>query len=235
MSDLEDYLPVSEISKFHKLPAQLRLWRVSTNDIVTLNPAEIAKKTHVSVSAIVNLRGSIVRALLKKEGQERERVKRDAAIVRAELEVIWKERKIENDVNYAEYARLAPDENGKRKNSEELDAEEMEMLGEMGVMEAVEELCDDDGIPQSMKKNKRRKVQGSTFGEAIGQHAHVMAPPVTPQSTCRILFQETAQEVNDKWSTVGLLDSQLTRALSGGIAPGYITEVSGERYGNIPP
>ena len=126
MSDLEDYLSLSEISKFHKLPAQLRLWKVSANDIITLSPAEIAKRTNCSASAIVNIRGAIVRALLKKEGHERERIREEAPIVEAELRPLLEARKARNNHNYEEFKRLAPDEHRKRKSSEEIEEEELE-------------------------------------------------------------------------------------------------------------
>lgn len=214
MSDLEDYLGIEEIYRFHRLPAQLRLWKVTTNDIITLSPAEIAKKTNCSTSAIVSLRGSIIRALTKKELEEADRVKR-------EIERLGKE----NDECYEEYLRLAPDSNGKRKSDDELDFEEefKELHG----------LSDVDGVPQSMK---RRKLSGTTSKVVTYQQARSLysTPKSTLEPTCRRLFQENGQEIEEKWRTICLLESHLTRALSGGIAPGYITEVSGERYYYIP-
>lgn len=227
MGDLEEYLSVSEISRFHKLLIQLRLGRVSINHVMTLDPVEIAKKTHVSASAVVNLRGCIVAALFEKKRQEKEMVRKDAVRLRKLLDKLWEERDKENGGNYRKYLRLAPDENGKRKNSEELDEEEME------VVEVVEMLGDDKRMPQSMKKHKRQRVKVSSYEEARAQHDQIMAATVAPQSTCRISFQEAGQEVYNRWRTIRLLDSRLTRALSGGIAPGYITEVCGERYDRI--
>lgn len=44
-------------------------------------------------------------------------------------------------------------------------------------------------------------------------------------------LRRTGKELLNRWSTISTLDDGLDQALGGGIPSGYITEITGERYG----
>ncbi len=47
----------------------------------------------------------------------------------------------------------------------------------------------------------------------------------------KTLLRKTGRDLIDGWSTISTLDEKLDAILGGGIPPGYITEITGERYG----
>ena len=49
------------------------------------------------------------------------------------------------------------------------------------------------------------------------------------------VLRKTGPELAWRWSTISTLDPVLDGALGGGIPTGYITELTGERYGVVPP
>ena len=44
------------------------------------------------------------------------------------------------------------------------------------------------------------------------------------------VLRESGNELTPQWVTVSTLDNELDTALGGGVPPGYITEVTGERF-----
>lgn len=51
-----------------------------------------------------------------------------------------------------------------------------------------------------------------------------------PRANTFLSPQGTADDVTDKWKVISTLDEKLDAALGGGIPPGYLVEVTGERY-----
>lgn len=47
----------------------------------------------------------------------------------------------------------------------------------------------------------------------------------------RVLLKKSGKDILNSWNTISTLDDQIDHALGGGIPTGYITEVTGERYG----
>lgn len=221
MTDLENFLSTEEIEQFHRLPVQLRMGKISTNDIITLNPAEIAKKTHVSATAVLRLQKCVMRAMAEKEQEEF----KDMDEKYQENERLYKDYKTLCPKEYMkdgqpceEYLRLAPNGNGKRK----LDPFEEATLPE----EYFTDLSDDDYTVSP--STKRRKL--SITAEKMEAFEKARAAYLAPLQFSRRFHVEDGEEMLQKWRTISLLDGQLTEALAGGIAPGYITEVTGERY-----
>lgn len=221
MTDLDSFLSTEEIEQFHRLPVQLRIGKISTNDIITLNPAEIAKKTHVSATAVLRLQKCVMRAMVVKEQEEF----KDMDEKYQKNECLYKDYKrscpkeyMRDDEPCEEYLRLAPDGTGKRK----LDPFEEATLPE----EYFTDLSDDDYTVSP--STKRRKL--SITAEKMEAFEKARAAYMAPIEFGRRFHVEDGRELLQKWSTIDLLDGQLTEALAGGIAPGYITEVAGERY-----
>lgn len=47
-------------------------------------------------------------------------------------------------------------------------------------------------------------------------------------------FSAALRQPADAWKCISTLDEQLDAALGGGVPPGYLVEVTGERYGSLP-
>lgn len=221
MTDLESFLSTEEIEQFHRLPVHLRMGKISTNDIITLNPAEIAKKTHVSATAVLRLQKCVMRAMAVKEEEEfkdmDEKYQENERLYKDYMRSCPKEYMRDGEP-CEEYLKLAPDENGKRK----LDPFEEAALPE----EYFTDLSDDDYTVSP--STKRRKL--SITAEKMEAFEKSRAAYMEPVEFSRRFHVEDGRELLQKWSNISLLDGQLTEALAGGIAHGHITEVTGERY-----